>query len=375
MGNFFSDIWGGITDVVSAITPWNDDTTFGKIADFGIGAGLGYGALDAAGALGGAADAVTGVASGDAALGADLVSSAGAVPAAVDAVTGVASGDAALGAAATEGLGWSDLVSSAGAVPAAVDAVSAGSYFPSALDLSSISSLGMDLSPLTAGLTGGWQDATYSMQEIGTETIPGVYDVPPIDSGPPTSSWTNMLPDASFKNIATLAGLGLTGYKALSTQQLPEASKQLQETSTAINQQAAGVIAGGGTAAPQWTSQKSGIDSYIDQLSSQQTAALKQAQANKGEQGMVTTQQLNSLQQQMEYQRQQLYAQAQAANVSQAVQELTNTNTALSSVAQMQLDQSKAAQQSAQQTAQLTLMLQGLAPNKTTTTAATGGLI
>jgi hypothetical protein len=159
------------------------------------------------------------------------------------------------------------------------------------------------------------------------------------------------------KNLPTEGLLGLSALNALSTPQLPGAAKTALGTSTAGANQAQAIIQSGGTNTPEWAGQKASIDASINQQLQQQTEALKQNAANSGQSGMVVQQQIDSLTQTLETQRQQLYAQAQQQNVSNAVSELTGSNATLGSIANMQLGQSQQAQQQAMQTAELALLL------------------
>ncbi len=120
------------------------------------------------------------------------------------------------------------------------------------------------------------------------------------------------------------------------------------------------MISSGGTNTPTWNTQKASIDSQISEQLNSAIEQLKQSAANSGMGGAnsaVVQQKIAQLQQQATTQRQQLYAEAQQRNVANAVAELTGGNQTLGSIAQMQMGQSSAAQQSAAQTAELALLL------------------
>jgi hypothetical protein len=157
----------------------------------------------------------------------------------------------------------------------------------------------------------------------------------------------------------TLALLGISGIQAFSKPQVPEASKTLSGTATAGAAQASGVIQSGGTSSPAWTQQKASIDATIDQQLKEQTAAMLQQAQNSGmgTDSQVTQQQINKLKDQLETQRQTLYAQAQGQNVQAALQQLGISDQALSNVANTQFQASNQAKQQAASTAELALLL------------------
>jgi hypothetical protein len=158
---------------------------------------------------------------------------------------------------------------------------------------------------------------------------------------------------------ATAGLLGVSAAQALSKPKLPQAAQDLQKQGTAGAAAASGVIQSGGTSGPAWATQKASIDATIDQqLKEQAQAMLQQAQnSGVGADSQVTQQQINKLKTQLETARQQLYAQAQAQNVQNALKELGISDQALAQVADTQFRQSAAARQGAAQTASLALML------------------
>jgi hypothetical protein len=169
------------------------------------------------------------------------------------------------------------------------------------------------------------------------------------------------------KNPAQAAMLGLAAKNALTQPKLPSALQTVQGNAGPAADAAQAIIQSGGTSSPIWQSQKASIDASIDQQLQDQTAAIQQNAANTGQAGMVVQQQINQIKENLETQRQQLYAQAQQQNVNNAVSELTGANQSLTAVANTQLAQSEEAQQSASQTAQLALMLSQMSNNRTTT--------
>jgi hypothetical protein len=167
----------------------------------------------------------------------------------------------------------------------------------------------------------------------------------------------------SPKNLASLGMLGISGFNALSKPKLPSAANTALGAAGPAVAQAQSIISSGGTATPEWATQKASIDASIDQQIQQQTEALKQAAANNGEGNQnsgIVQQQIAQMTSNLNEQRQQLYLQAQQQNVNNAVSELTGGNQTLSAIAQMQLSQETQARQSATQTAQLALQLQQL---------------
>lgn len=165
------------------------------------------------------------------------------------------------------------------------------------------------------------------------------------------------------KNLASLGLLGISGVNALSKPKLPGADQTALNAASGGVQSAESVIQSGGTATAEWASQKSSIDATINQQIKQQTQAIQQAAASNGEGGAnsgIVQQQIASMTQNANVQRQQLYAQAQQQNVSAALSELSGSDSILTSIGNTQLAQSTEARNAAAQTASLALQLQGL---------------
>jgi hypothetical protein len=163
------------------------------------------------------------------------------------------------------------------------------------------------------------------------------------------------------KNAATAGLLGLSLKSALTQPKLPGASGTANAAATQAVQGANSVIQSGGTATPEWASQKSSIDATINQQIQQQTEAIMQAAASSGEGNQnsgIVQQQIAQMTQNANVQRQQLYAQAQQQNVQAALSELSGGDATLTAIGNTQLQQSEQAQQLAAQTAELALMLQ-----------------
>jgi hypothetical protein len=166
---------------------------------------------------------------------------------------------------------------------------------------------------------------------------------------------------------ASTALTGLSLLNSLKRPALPPAAAQASGAASASLPQQQQIVSSGGTAAPQWTQQKSAIDAQVDQQVKQLTEQLMQAQINSGAGGgdsAVTQQKIAQLKSTLETQRQQLYMAAQAQNVAQAIQLMSGNNATLMATAQMQLQQSQEAQAAAMQTAELALLLaSGAAPS------------
>jgi hypothetical protein len=165
------------------------------------------------------------------------------------------------------------------------------------------------------------------------------------------------------KNLATLGSLGISGLQSFSKPKLPAASQTASNAATTAVQSAMPIIQSGGTASPQWATQKASIDAGIDQQIRQQSEAIQQAAANSGmgnQNSGVVQQQIAQMTSNANTQRQQLYAQAQQQNVSNALAELSGGDATLASIGNMQLKESELAQQQAAQTAQLALKLYGM---------------
>jgi hypothetical protein len=163
------------------------------------------------------------------------------------------------------------------------------------------------------------------------------------------------------KNAATAGLLGLSLKSALTKPNLPNADTTASNAATQAVQGATSVINSGGTATPEWSSQKASIDATIDQQIQQQTQAIQQAAANSGEGNAnsgIVQQQIAQMQQNLNVQRQNLYAQVQQQNVQAALSELSGGDSVLTSIGNTELQQSEQAQQLAAQTGELALLLQ-----------------
>jgi len=238
------------------------------------------------------------------------------------------------------------------------------------------------LSPETAqalGVNGGVDSTNVGGFTDGVSLGPGgtsnfgestaLVDSTPVDiPSSPSSGDDGLLSQAgsALKSIglspASAGLLGVSAAQALSKPKIPQAARTLQDQSGPAAQSANATIQSGGTASPAWTSQKASIDATIDEQIKQQIAAMTQQAINSGQgaDSQVTQQQINKIKNQLETQRQTLYAQAQAQNVQAALQQLGISDQALSSVANQQFQSSNQAKQSAAQTAQTALMLEAL---------------
>lgn len=161
---------------------------------------------------------------------------------------------------------------------------------------------------------------------------------------------------------ATAAMLGISGAQALSTPKLPAAANTLSNIAGPGATAASATIQSGGTSSPAWATQKASIDATIDQQIQQQTEAMVQQAVNSGQgaDSQVVQQQVNKLKNDLETQRQTLYAQAQQQNVTAALSELGISDQALSSIASTQFSQDNQAKSAAASTAQNALILQAL---------------
>src|SRR5208337_1423385 len=158
------------------------------------------------------------------------------------------------------------------------------------------------------------------------------------------------------RNAGTAGLLGLSLKSALTQPKLPTASTTASNSATQAVQGANSVIQSGGTATPQWSSQKATIDASINQQIQQQSEAIMQAAASSGEGNQnsgIVQQQIAQMTANVNVQRQQAYAQAQQQNVQAALSELAGGDQTLTSIGNMQLAQSEEAQQLAAQTAEM----------------------
>jgi len=162
------------------------------------------------------------------------------------------------------------------------------------------------------------------------------------------------------KNDLQLGGLGLSLLTGLKKPQLPGATQTAMGNATALAPQAQSTLASGGMSGPIWQQQKASIDATIEQEMQQAMETAKQQMANSGMGGnnsAVVQQQLQAIQQKFNTQRQQLYMQAAQQNVSQAMSELTQADSTLMGVGNLQLQQSEAARNQALNIALLTMKL------------------
>lgn len=205
---------------------------------------------------------------------------------------------------------------------------------------------GGDISGLTAGstdLSAGAADPSLASFSAGGDSSGGI------------SKWLS-----NPKNAATAGMLGLSLKNAVSQPKLPGASTTAANAATQGVKSATSVINSGGTATPEWASQKASIDATINQQIQQQTQAIMQAAASSGEGNQnsgIVQQQIAQMTANANTQRQQLYEQAQTQNVNAALSELSGGDSVLTSIGNTQLQQSREAQQLAAQTAALALQL------------------
>lgn len=377
---------GGIADTGIA------DAGVGTLGDVGF-TGAGTGALADTGTAALGADSALGGAGADtAALG-----SGGAIPGAVgdagagamlpeQTVLGQAAGPAAAGtsslpdalggmvlpsavAAGAPGAGGSG-VPGASAQPADFSGslasttptqfLSADDTAPSlqSLDPSTMQALGIDP---TGGLNdpggaGGDFDLSNAAVNPSDTGIDPNAPAPGAGQGGGIGSWLS-----NPKNAATAGLLGLSLKNALTTPKLPGADATASAAAQQAVKGATSVVQSGGTATPEWGSQKASIDATINQQIQQQTEAIMQAAASSGEGNQnsgIVQQQIAQMTQNANVQRQNLYAQAQQQNVSNALSELSGGDQVLTSIGNTQLQQSEEAQALAAQTAEMALLLQ-----------------
>ena len=150
------------------------------------------------------------------------------------------------------------------------------------------------------------------------------------------------------KGMLGAAGLGLELYGLTRSGTLPSAAKTALGAAGPAAAQAQQIIQTGGMGTPLWASQKSGIDAQVDQQIQNYTRSIQQNAANAGQGGansMVVQQQVQTMTNQLEALRQQMYQAALQQNVQNAVAELTGANQTLMSVAQLQMAEDQRAQQ------------------------------
>jgi hypothetical protein len=220
------------------------------------------------------------------------------------------------------------------------------------LDPSVASSLGIDpIDTSNIGGFGGQIDTSSLDQSLDPDTSTPAGGG--IGSG--IESWLS-----NPKNDATAGLLGLSLKNALTKPKLPSADTTAANLATTNAEGASAVINSGGTASPEWASQKASIDATINQQIQQQTQAIMQAAASSGEGSTnsgIVQQQIAQMTTNANTQRQQLYQQAQSQNVQQALSELSGGDSVLTSIGNTQLQQSEEAQALAAQTAELALLL------------------
>ena len=239
-----------------------------------------------------------------------------------------------------------------GDISAPADLGGGGGFLPATGD-SSVQALSPDLLQSLGVDTGGDISGGVDPSLVGTPDMPATQGPGMMDD---IGKWFS-----SPKNDATAGLLGISLKNALTKPQLPGALGAANANAAAEAKTALPVIQSGGTATPEWASQKASIDATIDNQIKQQTQQLMQAAASSGEGGQnsgIVQQQIAQMTQQANVQRQQLYAQAQQQNVQNALAELGGGDQTLTAIGSTQLQQSEQAQALSAQTAELALMLQ-----------------
>lgn len=146
-------------------------------------------------------------------------------------------------------------------------------------------------------------------------------------------------------------GAGLLGsnlYGLLNKPKLPGAAQSALNAAGPAVSQAQSIIQTGGMGSPIWSTQKAAIDAQVDQEIKNMTSAILQTSINSGMGGSnsaAAQEQIATLTDKMNAQRQTLYDQALQMNVNNAVSELTGANQTLMAVAQLQMEQDQWAQQ------------------------------
>jgi hypothetical protein len=196
------------------------------------------------------------------------------------------------------------------------------------------------------------------------------------DVGPQPSFAQSMMDYLKTPKGALTAGmLGMSGLSALSKPKLPGAAQQAAGLAGPAAAQAQGIISSGGYSAPGWQQQKASIDAQVNQEIADATRAMQQNAQNAGMGGAnsdVVQQQIASIKDRAETQRQMLYAQALQQNVNNAVAELTGADQTLMGVAELQYQQSAQARTLAAQLAQDAAWL-NVAGGSSTPSAPVGG--
>lgn len=163
------------------------------------------------------------------------------------------------------------------------------------------------------------------------------------------------------KDPLKLAMLGLSLKGSLSKPKLPGAAQTALDNANSSTTTANNTINSGGMGSPAWAVQKSAIDSQYDLMLRQETEAIKQNAANSGMgmagNSMVVQQQINAAQERNMGARQEAYQRALSENLTAAVAQLSGGNSVLTSIAQMQLSQSRDAQATAAEVAKLAAQL------------------
>jgi hypothetical protein len=191
--------------------------------------------------------------------------------------------------------------------------------------------------------------------DIALENASNVQIADPTGGGTPGFG-TQMLNYLKTPKGALTAGmLGMSGLSALTRPGLPGAAKTAGGLAGPAAAQAQQVISSGGYAAPQWSQQKASIDAQVNQEIADATRAMQQNAQNAGMGGAnsdVVQQQIASIKDRAETQRQMLYAQALQQNVNNAVSELTGADQTLMGIADLQYQQDAQAKALAAQLAQ-----------------------
>lgn len=321
----------------------------------------------------------------------DLFAGGAGEAAAADAITAGATGafDAGAFTAADVGLADAALTGGALAADAAVPSLTATAAAPEAASIASLAGTeGTAFLPATvdASAVPLSSDLATSLGVTPDVAAPAALDVSstPVDFSAPVGSGdlVNAQLNANAadaagggggsitswiaKNPGLAAQLGLTGlsaFEAFSTPQLPGAAKSLLSNLSPATKQAMDVISSGGTNTPLWAQQKASIDATIAQQQRLGEEGIMQAAANLGEGGkdsQIVQDKIRALRRDLETQRQNMYAQAQQQNVSNATAELTGSNQTLMAIAQMQMGEDSGAQQTANTTARLAGQLAGM---------------
>jgi len=343
------DLTAGLADTaISATAPALDASTVSGLAGTGVSGGLDATTAALPGAAG-----PTGAALGSSMLPEQTVTAASTAPGA-----GVGGGGSGVAGTSSMPADFSQAIASNAVSPGAMTDIgqtldSGGGSFLSATGAS-------DINPLPPDIAQSLGVINPSMTGVSdlTSANPGYgpMDIADPSTGSAIEQWLS-----NPRNAGTAGLLGLSLKSALTQPKLPTASTTAANSATQAVQGANSVIQSGGTATPQWSSQKATIDASINQQIQQQSEAIMQAAASSGEGNAnsgIVQQQIAQMTANANVQRQQLYLQAQQQNVSAALSELSGGDQVLAGIGATQLQQSEQAQQLAAQTAELALMLQ-----------------